>query len=170
MNVIIGGKSETTPPLAGAIAAHRFVADMKPEHLKKLVEVAMFKQFERDEMIFKEGDPANRFYLVCQGKIALESGHNPDAPPLIHLIGEDEVLGWSWLFPPYNWHFSARAVEPTTAIFFYGTRLREECEDDPAFGFELMKRVAAIVIQRLQVTRVQLLRLQKESTQKAPPV
>jgi len=80
------------------------------------------------------------------------------------------VLGWSWLFPPYNWHFSARAVEPTTAIFFYGTRLREECEDDPAFGFELMKRVAAIVIQRLQVTRVQLLRLQKESTQKAPPV
>ena len=168
MSAIIGSKSETTPPLAGAIAAHRFVADMKPEHLKKLVEVAMFKQFERDELIFKEGDPANRFYLVCQGKIALESGHNPNAPPLIHLIGEGEVLGWSWLFPPYNWHFSARAVEPTAAIFFYGTRLREECEDDPAFGFELMKRVAAIVIQRLQTTRVQLLQWQQESRQKAP--
>lgn len=167
---MIGSKDETTPPLAGAIAAHRFVADMKPEHLKKLVEVAMFKQFERDELIFKEGDPANRFYLVCRGKIALESGHHPEAAPLIHLIGQDEVLGWSWLFPPYNWHFSARAVEPTTAIFFYGTRLREECEHDPAFGFELMKRVAAIVIQRLDTTRVQLLQRQQESRQKAPPV
>lgn len=170
MNAIVGSKGEAMPPLAQAIAAHRFVADMQPAHLKKLVDVAMFKQFERDEMIFREGDPANRFYLICQGKIALESGHNPDAPPLIHLIGEDEVLGWSWLFPPYYWHFSARAVEPTTAIFFYGTRLREECEDDPAFGFDLMKRVAAIVIQRLQITRVQLLQLQRESSRKAAPV
>jgi CRP-like cAMP-binding protein len=163
MNAIVGSKGETTRPLAEVIAAHRFVADLKAEHLKKLVEVAMFKQFEREEMIFREGDPANRFYLICQGKIALESAHHPDGPPLIHLIGEDEVLGWSWLFPPYYWHFSARALEPTAAIFFYGTRLREECEKDSAFGFDLMKRVAAIVIKRLQITRVQLLQLQKES-------
>jgi len=77
MNVIIGGKSETTPPLAGAIAAHRFVADMKPEHLKKLVEVAMFKQFERDEMIFKEGDPANRFYRFARAKSPWNPGTIP---------------------------------------------------------------------------------------------
>ena len=65
---------ESTSPLAEAIAAHRFVADMKPEHLKKLVDVAMFKTFERDQMVFREGEPANRFYLICRGKIAIESG------------------------------------------------------------------------------------------------
>ena len=70
------------------------------------------------------------------------------------------MLGWSWLFPPYYWHFDARAIEPTDAVFFYGTRLREQSEEDPAFGYELMKRVAAIVIKRLQTTRMQVLQLQ----------
>ncbi|MGA2555727.1 MAG: cyclic nucleotide-binding domain-containing protein [Verrucomicrobiota bacterium] len=169
MSAIVGSQSQTGPSLAAAIAAHGFVADMRPEHLNKLLEVAMFKQFERDEMIFREGDPANRFYLVCQGKIALESGRKSDGSPLLHCIGPGEVLGWSWLFPPYCWHFSARAAEPTLAVFFYGTRLRQACDDDPVFGYELMKRVAAIVIQRLQVTRRHLLQLQDESGRKAAP-
>jgi CRP/FNR family transcriptional regulator, cyclic AMP receptor protein len=168
MNAIIENKNETLPPLAGAIAAHRFAADMKPEHLKRLTDVAMFKQFERDELIFREGEPANRFYLICHGKIALEPGCNGESAPLIQFIGEGDVLGWSWLFPPYYWHFSARAVEPTDAIFFYGTRLRTQCEEDPAFGYELMKRMAAIVIKRLQITRVQLLQLQQESNVGTP--
>ncbi len=152
---------EVAPPLAAAIAAHRFVAGIKPAHLKKLVDAAMFKQFERDEVVFREGDPANRFYLICHGKIALESKRNDESAPLVQFLGEDEVLGWSWLFPPYYWHFDARAVEPTSAIFFYGTRLREQCEHDPEFGYDLMKRVAAIVINRLQSARLELLRLQQ---------
>ncbi|HXR05776.1 MAG TPA: Crp/Fnr family transcriptional regulator [Candidatus Acidoferrum sp.] len=169
MSAIDGSQSQSGPSLAAAIAAHGFVADMRPGHLNKLLEVAMFKQFERDEMIFREGDPANRFYLVCQGKIALESGRKSDGSPLLHWIGPGEVLGWSWLFPPYCWHFSARAAEPTLAVFFYGTRLRQACDEDPVFGYELMKRVAAIVIQRLQVTRRHLLQLQDESSRKASP-
>jgi len=128
-----------------------------------LTEAAMFKRFEQDEVVFNEGEPANRFYLICQGKIALESRGQGGLAPLVLFVGEDEVVGWSWLFPPYYWHFSARAVEPTNAIFFYGTRLREQCEEDPVFGYELMKRVAAIVIKRLQIARVQLLQLQQES-------
>ena len=68
------------------------------------------------------------------------------------------MLGWSWLFPPYYWHFDARALEPTTAIFFYGTRLREQCEQDHDFGYEIMKRMTQVVIQRLQATRKQLLK------------
>jgi CRP/FNR family transcriptional regulator, cyclic AMP receptor protein len=123
----------------------------------------MFKQFHRDEIVFCEGEPANRFCLICQGKIALESRGNGESAPLVQFIGEDEVLGWSWLFPPYYWHFTARAVEPTDAIFFYGTRLREQCEEDPAFGYDLMKRMAAVVIKRLQITRVQLLQVQQDS-------
>jgi len=167
MNAIIENKNETMPPVAAAIAAHRFALDMKPEHLRKLVDVAAFKQFERDEIVFSEGEPANRFYLICQGKIALESRGDGESAPLVQFIGEDEVLGWSWLFPPYYWHFTARAVEPTNAIFFYGTRLRAQCEEDPVFGYELMKRMAPIVIKRLQITRVQLVQLQQDSSRRA---
>jgi CRP-like cAMP-binding protein len=154
---------EVAPELAKAIAAHRFVAGMRPAFLKRLTDAAMFKQFARDEVVFREGDPANRFYLICRGKIALESRRNDESAPLVQFVEEDEVLGWSWLFPPYYWHFDARAVEPTSAIFFYGTRLREQCENDPAFGYDLMKRMAAIVIKRLQSARLELLKLQQNS-------
>jgi len=166
MNSMIGAKNASSLVLATAVAAHRFVADMKPEFVQRLVDVALFKEFERDEIIFREGEPANRFYLFCSGKIALESKGNGDSSPLVQYVCEDEVLGWSWLFPPYYWHFSARAVAPTKAIFFYGTRLRAHCEEDPALGYELMKRVAAIVIKRLQMTRLQWLQAQQEASSK----
>jgi CRP/FNR family cyclic AMP-dependent transcriptional regulator len=67
------------------------------------------------------------------------------------------VLGWSWLFPPYCWQFDARTLEPTEAIFFYGTPLREQCEQDHNFGFEMMKRMTQVIIQRLQGARRLLL-------------
>jgi CRP/FNR family transcriptional regulator, cyclic AMP receptor protein len=169
MNAIMEHKNETITTLAEAIAAHRFAAGMKPEYLKRLTDAAMFKQFEADEIVFREGEPANRFYLIRTGKIALESKSYGDSAPLVQIVGEDEVLGWSWLFPPYYWHFGARAVEPTDVIFFYGTRLRAQCEEEPAFGYELMKRMATIVIKRLQITRVQLLQLQQESSRRDSP-
>jgi CRP/FNR family cyclic AMP-dependent transcriptional regulator len=143
-------------PLAEAIAAHPFLAGMKAKHLKRLRDAAMFKQFDRDELVFREGEPANRFYLICDGKIALEYRGDGESTSLAQFVSKDEVLGWSWLFPPYYWHFSARAVKPTDAISFYGTGLRQQCEEDPAFGYDLMKRLAAIVTRRLQFTRVQL--------------
>jgi CRP-like cAMP-binding protein len=170
MNATIENKNETMPPLAAAIAAHRFASDMKPEHLKKLADAAIFKQFQRDEIVFSEGEPANRFYLICQGKIALESRGDGESAPLVQFINEDEVMGWSWLFPPYYWHFTARAVELTNAIFFYGTRLRAQCEEDPVFGYELMKRMTPIVIKRLQITRAQLIQLQQDSSRRASSV
>ncbi len=75
----------------------------------------------------------------------------------IQIIGPGDVLGWSWLFPPFFWHFDAWVVQPTTAIFFYGTRLREACEQDHELGYELMKRMTQVVMRRLQATRQQLL-------------
>jgi CRP-like cAMP-binding protein len=156
----IGRKEEAMHALSKAIEGHRFVAGMKPEHLNRLRDSAMFKQFDRDEQIFKEGEPANRFYLICSGKIALESKGNMESASFVQFLNPGDVLGWSWLFPPYYWHFGARAVEPTSAIFFYGTRLREQCDEDPGFGYDLMKRVASVVINRLQITRAQLLELQ----------
>ncbi len=156
MNAITENKIELMP----SIAAHRFSADLKPEHLKILADAAVVKRFESGENIFREGDPANRFYLICEGKVSLEASQG-DSAPLVQFVGENEVLGWSWLFPPYYWHFSARAVTGTTAILLYGARLREECETNPAFGYELMKRIVAVVVKRLQITRTQCLQLQQ---------
>lgn len=143
--------------LENQIAAHPLLRGMKPEHLKVLAACAMPAQFKEGELIFREGEPANRFYLLEAGKVSLES-HAQDEPSVtIQTIGVGDTLGWSWLFPPYYWHFDARALEPVKAIFFYGTWLREYCEQDHDLGYELMKRMAEVVIRRLQATRQQVL-------------
>lgn len=99
---------------------------------------------------------ANRFYLIEHGKVVLGSSTLGE-PVKIEEIGDGDLLGWSWLFPPYVWHFSARALEDTTAIFFYGTVLREYCEKDHSLGFELFKRMSVVMLRRLQVARQKLL-------------
>ena len=142
------------------IAEHPFLHDMKPAHLAALAEFAMPTQFAAGELIFQQGDTANRFYLIRSGRVQLSAAAGADRRVLAQTIGAGEVLGWSWLFPPYEWHFDARAVEETEAIFFYGTVLRARCEDDHDLGYELMLRVATVVMQRLQSTRDQLLKQQ----------
>jgi CRP-like cAMP-binding protein len=150
-------ETSATRALEETINRHPFVAGLKPEHLRVLADNAMVMHYEPGEIIFREGDPANRFYLICQGRVVLESQPRDSEPVGIQDIGPGDVLGWSWLFPPYYWHFNARAAEPTTAIFFYGTRLRQQCEEDPELGYQLMKRTASVVIQRLQSARKRLL-------------
>jgi CRP-like cAMP-binding protein len=140
------------PDLAKAVVNHPFVRDMSPAHLRILTECAMFTHFEPGQVVFRAGEIANRFYLIQSGKLGLETRAGDTDVVTVQLLGPGDVLGWSWLFPPYYWHFDARAVEATQAIFFYGTRLRERCDEDREFGFHLMKRVALVVMRRLQAT------------------
>lgn len=142
--------------IGATLAEHGLFKGLAPQYLALLGEVAMLKEFAADEIIFREGDPANRFYLILEGEVALESASGDRAPVVLQTIGRHDVLGWSWLFPPYYWHFDARPTEPTKAIFFYGTWLRENCDRDPSFGYEMMKRMAEIIISRLQATRRKL--------------
>jgi CRP-like cAMP-binding protein len=152
------------PNLLGEIASHPFLRELSSEHLQNLASNAMRVEFQAGETIFREGDPANRFYLLKDGKVALESSSETGCT-LIQKIGAGDVLGWSWLFPPYYWHFDARALEATEAIFFYGTRLRELCEEDHDFGYELMLRTSDILIQRLTAARKQLVKGQLKTCQ-----
>lgn len=145
--------------LEDMLAEHPFFKGMKVEHLRTLADSAMTAKFDTGEVIFREGDPANRFYLIQHGKVVLESLGTESAAAPFQIIGDGDVLGWSWLFPPFYSHFGARALEPTQSIFLYGTRLREECEQNHEFGYALMKRTVAIVIQRLQATRGRLVEL-----------
>ena len=113
--------------------------------------------FDAGVMIFREGEPANTFYVVRKGKVALEI-HVPERGALvIETLGSGDVLGWSWLFPPYRWQFDARAMESTSAVALDGACLRDKCDDDTRLGYGLMQRFARVSQERLQATRLQLL-------------
>jgi CRP/FNR family transcriptional regulator, cyclic AMP receptor protein len=136
-----------------AAAAHPFLKGFKAEHLAILAENALPAHFQAGEVIFREGEMANRFYLITEGAVVLETYTKDKGSAVVDKIGAGDVLGWSWLFSPHYWRMDARAVEPTNAIFFYGTRLRQAAEQDHDLGYELMRRVAAVAIQRLQAAR-----------------
>jgi CRP-like cAMP-binding protein len=158
------GRSPQVESLATQIAVHPFLKGMSAAHRNIMAECAMLASFRRDEVIFREGDRANRFYLILEGEVVLESVAKDRGPTFIQTLGAGDVLGWSWLFPPYYWHFDARALLPTRAIFLYGTRLRERCDQDHEFGYELLKRTTEVVIQRLQKTREHLLAISGASS------
>ena len=139
------------------VAGHPFLLGLSEHQIRLLVDCAIRTHFEKDQVVFREGETANRFYLIESGHVSLESSGTGE-PVTIEAIGPGDLLGWSWLFPPYVWHFTARALEPTTAIFFYGTVLREYCEQDPALGMALFKRMSAVMTERLQSARVRLLK------------
>ncbi len=139
------------------LAAQPFLRGVNQRHLEVLADDALPMEFKSDDVIFKEGEPANRFYLIRSGQVILESATDPEHEPvLIEAVGAGGVVGWSWLFPPYYWHFTARAASDIRAIFFYGTRLREQCENDHELGYELMKRMNQVIVERLQAARRQL--------------
>jgi CRP/FNR family cyclic AMP-dependent transcriptional regulator len=141
------------------LTAHPFFAGLAPEYIGVLVGCSSNVHFDRDRYIMREGEPADTFYLIRHGKVALET-HAPQGGPLvIETIEAGEALGWSWLFPPYRVHFSARALESVRAISLDGACLRGKCERDHDLGYALMQRFASVVIQRLQATRLQLLDL-----------
>lgn len=139
-----------------------FTADSLPEHplflglnyqfRQTLAECAMRADFEPGDQVVETGQPANCIYLVIRGGIALETPGVQTAAP-VQMIGTGDILGWSWLFPPYYWHFDAIARETTQTIFFYGSRLRQECDRNHDFGYEFIKGLSQILIAHLQADR-----------------
>jgi len=107
--------------------------------------------------LFREGAPAERFYLIRSGTVALEV-HAPGRGQLrIETLDEGEVVGWSWLFSPYRWQLDARVLEPAALVEFDGACLRGKVETDNELGYLLMRRFAAVIVERLHATRLQLL-------------
>lgn len=155
---LAGTEGGVAPPLLEVIRGHPFFQGLESRHHHLLAENALVMGFRRGQKIFREGDPANRLYLITKGQVALESPVQNRPAVRIQTLGAGDVLGWSWLFPPYYWHFDALVLEPTTTVYFYGGRLREHCESDHDLGYALMKRAVELVINRLQATRRQLLR------------
>ena len=138
---------------------HGFFRDLDAAMLETLTGCATNVHFRVDQEVFRSGTAADHFYLIRQGRVAIQIFIPGRGALTIQTLGAGDVLGWSWLFPPYQWHFDARAVEDTLAIALDGQCLRGKCEADHDLGFELMKRFSAIMTARLQATRIQLLDL-----------
>lgn len=145
------------PSLFALIAQQPFFKGLNAQQLQLLTDSAMEMQFETGQSILQEGSLANRFYLILEGQVVLElqlDSHGAVIP--IQTLTTGDIVGWSWLFPPYSVHLSARALAPVKTIFFYGTRLREQCEQDHELGFQLMKRIAEVATQCLQASQQRL--------------
>ena len=126
---------------------HPFLTGICESHLRLLANNAKEVHFPTGSRIFREGDRAEHFYLILRGKVVLQA-HSAGHSIPIQTIGSGEVLGWSWLFPPYCWHFDASAEEDTDAILFPAAQLRDDCEIDKTFGYALMKQIAELLIPR----------------------
>jgi CRP/FNR family cyclic AMP-dependent transcriptional regulator len=131
--------------------------DLTPEALDLLSGCASNVRFADGEMLFREGDDADVFYVIRHGRVALETFVPARGPVTIETVDPGEVVGWSWLFAPYRWHFDARALGLVRATQFDAACLRAKCEQDPAFGYDLILRFTQVLIERLQWTRLRLL-------------
>lgn len=145
---------KTLEPL---LAEHPFFKNLEKDYLELIVGCASNVRFDVGQFIFREGEEANQFYIVRQGKVAIEICPPGGDPIILQTVSDGEILGWSWMIPPYHWQFDAQAVELTRAITLDGKCLRNKCREDRNFGYELLNRLLPIIGRGLEATRIQLL-------------
>ena len=145
---------ETLEPL---LTEHPFFRGLAPGDIRFLAGCVKNARFQAGQVIFREGEDADQFYLIRDGRVALEIFAPGRGSAPILTLGAGDSLGWSWLVPPYKWRFDARAIEATRAFALDGKCLREKCDQDSRLGYELLKRIAAIIAERLHATRLQML-------------
>ena len=143
------------------LAEHPFFKDLSEDQLELLAGCGSNVHFKKGESVLKEGDSADYFYLIRKGKVALDIDGAERGFIRIQTIENGEILGWSWLIPPYQWSFSGVAVEETSATALDGKCLRGKCEKDHELGYELYKRFTIVMTKRLAWTRMQLLDVYK---------
>ena len=143
--------------LDALLAGHAFFRGLAPDDLRFVAGCGSNVRFEAGTYLFHEGDASDRFYLIRHGRVAVEIASPGRGRLTIATVGPGEVLGWSWLVPPHQKQSDARALELVRATAFDGACIRAKCEADPRLGYELLKRFAQIIGQRLQATRLQLL-------------
>jgi CRP-like cAMP-binding protein len=146
---------------------HPFFRDLPPEDIDLIAGCGRNKVFKVDGVMSVEGSTAEEFFVIRRGRVALEM-HSPGRGRIVVETAEDgDVVGWSWLFPPYKWAFDVRAVVETHVVSLDGHCLRRKAEADPALGFRLMKKFARVLVERLNATRLQLLDVYGQSNDRA---
>lgn len=143
--------------LDGFIREHAFFAGLREEYIQLLVGCARNVHRGAGEYLYRHGDPADEFFLIRHGRVALEISAPGRTANTFQTLGPGEIVGVSWLLPPYRWAYDARVVEPVRAIGMDAKCLRGKCDADHDLGYEMMLRFVPVLVERLQATRMQLL-------------
>jgi CRP/FNR family cyclic AMP-dependent transcriptional regulator len=147
----------TVENLERLLRSHDFLSDLSAKHTRLIVSCAKNIRFHAGDFLMREGRDATTFYLVRVGRVALEINVPGRGTVQMESVGPGDVLGLSWLIPPYRVHLDARALEPVVALGFDGTCLRERMEEDHDLGFALTKRLFEKAYKRLENVRLQRL-------------
>ena len=141
------------------LAEHPFFKDMAASYRGLIAGCGKNSRFDAGQLLARTSDPANEFFAIRYGRVSIEL-HSPARDTLIlQTVEAGDIVGWSWLFPPYRWKFDVRAIEQVRAVSFDGECLRGKCERDPVMGYDFMKRFAQVFMTRLEAARLQLLDL-----------
>lgn len=143
--------------LGELLGQHAPFAGLSPDDLRLVAGCGQYEVIPEAAYLFREGEPADRFFLVRHGRIALEISDPHRGSLVIDTIESGDVAGFSWLFPPYRWQFDGRAATELRVVTFDGACLRGKCDGDSRLGYELMKRFSAIMADRMQSARLRLL-------------
>ena len=148
--------------IADLVKSHPLLAGLPDELVDHVSGCARNVSFDPGALVLGEGEEADTLYLLRRGRVSIEV-HSPGRGPIvIETLGPGGTIGWSWLVPPYRWQFDVRALEPVGAVALDAACLRAKSEADSAVGYLLMKRVVAVLLERLQMTRMRLLDLYGE--------
>jgi CRP/FNR family cyclic AMP-dependent transcriptional regulator len=156
-----------TTSIEQLLAEQPYFKGLSASQLAAVTGCAKNVRFEAGEPLIREGEDANEFFVIRQGKVALEASA-PGGPITIQTLGDGDVVGWSWLVQPHTWRFGAIAMGLTRAISLDGECLRKKCEEDHDLGFELLKRFSFLISERLEATRLQLLDVYSPAPARGP--
>lgn len=152
----------TAPSVEAILLQHPFFEDIEPKYIQEISEHAVPMRFATGQHIFRHGEAAHQFFLIRQGLVGLEVFKPAQRAVPLMTIGAGDVLGWSWLFPPYVWHLDANAIQETELIALDGLGLRQQCELNHELGYHIMRHSIQIIEQRFQAALMQLMDLYEQ--------
>lgn len=139
------------------LSVHEFFSEFSDDIQEFLCECSSMHEIKKGQILFRQGENADKFYVVRGGRISIQIPAIMGPNLEIQMLGKDQVLGWSWLIPPYKWTFQTRAEEDSELLEFDGTAILARCEQEPKFGYELLKRFAALMSERLNAARQKMM-------------
>jgi len=145
------------PSTTEYLSAHEFFSEFSDDVLKFLCESSSTREIKKREILFRQGENADKFYVVRSGRVSIQIPAIMGPVLEIQTLGKDQVLGWSWLISPYKWNFQTRAEEDSELLQFDGSAILARCEQDPQFGYELLKKFAGLMSERLNAARQKMM-------------
>ena len=139
------------------LSAHEFFSEFSDDSLKFLCECSSMREIKKGQILFLQGEHADKFYVVRSGRISLQMPAIMGPTLEIQAVDEDQVLGWSWLISPYQWNFQTKAEDDSELLQFDGAAILARCEQDPKLGFELVKKFAALMSMGLNAARLKMM-------------